>query len=71
MILSQNRERNRNSCFIHNRTWGLVIEPEMWRRHDQSFHGVQQVDVLVVGEPLEPKGQTLIKYMNETTDLSM
>ena len=55
--------------FVQKSTWGLVIEPEVWRRHYQSFQSVQQVDVLVVGEPLEPKGQD--KEIFDRDDLSM
>ena len=55
--------------FVQKSTWGLVIKPEVWRRHDQSLQGVQQVDVLGVGEPLEP-GTDKIKEFSED-DLSI
>ena len=55
--------------FVQKSTWGLVIEPEVWRRHDQSLQGVKQVDVLGVGEPLEPK-RDKIKELYED-DLSI
>ena len=55
--------------FVKKSTWGFVIEPEVWRRHDQSLQGVQQVDVLGVGEPLEP-GTDKIKELSED-DLSI
>ena len=59
----------RNLFDYQSPTWGLVIKPEVWRRHDQTLQGVQQVDVLGVGEPLEPK-RDKIKELSED-DLSI